>query len=994
MTTTEHARGTANHKLPCSVLAICLLSAAMTAQARTRPAAAADGDDHQAAWAAHQALETQSPYPQWSWRNIGPIIQGGRLVDIEVHPDNPYTFYVAYASGGLWKTTDNGVNFKPIFDDQPTQIMGDVALDPSNPDTLWVGTGENNSSRSSYGGMGVYRSTDGGQTWSHRGLGDSDRIGTILVDPANSDRVLVASLGKLYTPGGQRGIYLTEDAGETWTEVLAGGDWTGVVDLAAHPENFDTLYAASWERQRSAWNFVEGGEGSGIWRSDDRGLSWTRLGGGLPASEHVGRIGLAVTAASPDTLYASIDNQTPLPKAEWDLGENPLGAKRLATMTREEFLKQDPDAVEAFIRSNDLPIDLTAESLLEMLRNGELDMPALRDELNDANSNLFNADIESVQVWRSDDRGESWTITHEDPLQQVVFSYGYYFGEIRVSPTDADRVYVLGVPIITSEDGGKTWSSIQDPDVHVDYQSMWINPEFTDHLMVGNDGGLDVSFDGGKSWVKLDAQPMGQFYTVNVDMATPYNIYGGLQDNGTIRCPSNNDWTRGEGCQRINGGDGMYVSVDPRDNKTVYTGYQFGNYVRIDPDQSRHEVRPRDAIGEPSLRYNWNSPVILSSHNPDIVYFGANKLYRSMDQGDQWTAISDDLTRSKARGDVPFATLTSIDESVLQFGLIWAGTDDGQLWMSDNGGARWTDVGRRLPADRWVSRVEASPHRRDTAYVTLNGYRNDDITAYVYRSDDLGKRWTDISTGLPAEPVNVIVADPVVDKLLYLGTDRGVYVSTDDGDSWSALQSGLPNVPVHDLVVHPRDRELVAGTHGRSFWVLDVLPIQELALADEPPTLQLFPVDSIQASRGWKRNPSRWYAHLSEPPEVSVDYYSTEAGRGDITITNSDKVVVASWSEDLSRGLDTLTWDLMVDQAAVIEAEQAAWDALEADQQTQARRPYQQAVELGQPLRALPGDYTLTLVRAQEEARIDLTIKPPTPWKPRTKDSFTLRGRK
>ncbi len=976
-----------------AILITLALVVPASASARPKAAKPADYAEKAQSWNQHQRMEQSSLYRNLDWRSIGPVIQGGRLVDIAVHPDNPYTFYVAYASGGLWKTSDNGVNFTPLFDQQASMIMGDIAIDPNQPDTLWVGTGENNSSRSSYGGMGVYRSTDGGVSWSHMGLGETDRIGAIVVDPDNSDRVLVAALGRLYTDGGDRGIYLTEDGGSSWQQVLAGDGWTGFIDLVFKPGDFSTLYAASWERSRTPWNFVEGGEGSAIWRSTDGGRNWTRLNGGFPSGGHVGRIGLAVSPDSPDTLYASVDNQKPLPQSEWDMGDRPVNAKRLRNMSKEQFLMQDTDEVEAFIRSSDLPVDVNAQSLMDMIRSGEMTLRDLLDELNDANANLFNNDIESLQVWRSDDGGDSWRKTHDKPLQQVVFSYGYYFGEIRVSPSDINRVYALGVPIITSDDGGRSWQSIHGRGVHVDYQSMWVNPEFSDHLVVGNDGGLDASFDGGKSWVKIDSQPLGQFYTVNVDMATPYNVFGGLQDNGTIRCPSTNDWTRGEGCRRINGGDGMYVAVDPRDNKTVYTGYQFGNYVRIDPDNSRNEVRPRDAIGESALRYNWNSPVILSPHNADIVYFGANRLYRSMDKGANWTALSEDLTRADERGDVPFATLTSVDESPLAFGLIWVGTDDGQVWVTEDSGSNWRNVARRLPQERWVSRVEASPHKRDTAYVTLNGYRNDDITSYVYRTRNLGRDWQSISDGLPAEAVNVIVADPVVDGLLYVGTDRGVYVSSDDGDTWQSLQAGLPNVPVHDLVVHPRDRELVAGTHGRSFWVLDVLPVQELALTDSDQP-QLFPVEDVQASRGWRSRPSRWYGHLQTPPEVEISYHAHEDGTMEISIIDAEDNTVASFNHAVTRGPGATSWGLLVDAETVIAAEKAAYDALDPEQQSLAQLGYSESRRLGHPLLARPGDYTVRIKLGDASAERGFEVKAPAAYTPRTKPKFTLRGRK
>ncbi len=979
-----------------------LFSAALaaTAQARPQPDAAADFSARQDAWQKHEALVAASPYTGLEWRSVGPVVQGGRLVDMEVVPGQPYTFYAAYASGGLWKTTNNGHTFEPLFDKQATIIMGDIAVDPNNPETVWVGTGENNSSRSSYGGMGVYRSDDGGQDWSYMGLGDTDRIGRILIDPSDSNTIYVAALGKLYTPGGQRGIFRSSDGGKSWQQVFKGGDWTGVIDLVFKPGDTKTLYAAAWERKRRPWDFTEGGPGSAIYKSTDGGDNWTKLEGGLPSGGFVGRIGLAVSAASPDTLYASIDNQQRLPEDQWNLGDRPVNAKRLRGMSKEAFLAQDRNEIEGFIRSSDFDVSVDADKLMDWVRTDKVSIQDIIDELGDANADLFNTDIVGLQVWRSDDTGANWKVTHDGPLDQVVYSYGYYFGEIRVSPKDADQVYVLGVPIVKSDDGGKTWFSVQGPDVHSDHQSMWINPQHPEHLMIGNDGGADVSYDGGQTWVKLDAQPLGQFYTVNVDMAEPYNVYGGLQDNGTIRCPSTNRWQTGANCTRINGGDGMYVAVDPRDYKTVYSGSQFGYYDRQSPDGDA-EVRPRRAFGDTALRYNWNTPVILSTHNADVVYFGTNILYRSMDQGETWTAISGDLSRSKNRGDVPFASLTTLSESSLQFGLIWAGTDDGQVWVTDSSGIRWQDVSEKLPKDRWVSRVEASSHARERAYVTLNGYRDDDIRAYVYRTDDLGKTFKDISKGLPAEAVNVIREDPLMENILYVGTDRSVYVSTDRGDTWSALQGGLPNVPVHDLVVHPRERELVAGTHGRSIWIVDVLPLQDLVEAGTDTALKVFYIDEVTASRGWRSERSRWYFRPDEAPKSTIKYWSNSAGSASIEILDGNDTVIRRLSSEAVRGMNSMEWDLLVDQEMALAAEAASLEKAKEDankgQEEKAvgleDTPYAESVRLGHILYAIPGEYTVRVSVGENKDSNGLKIVAPKEYEPRTRQKYKLRGK-
>ena len=1012
-------------RLSVAVFLVVALGCAIPVLAqRPEPSTPPSFDERQVAWERHLQLDDASLFRGLTWRNVGPVVQGGRVVDIESVPGQPYTFYVAYASGGLWRTVNNGVTFEPLFEDQPTIIMGDVEIDPSRPATLWVGTGENNSSRSSYGGYGVFRSDDSGETWRHMGLGESDRIGRIRVDPRDSKRVFVASLGKLYTPGGERGVYRTTDGGVSWQQVLAGSEMTGdevtgFVDLAFDPENADVIYAASWERSRRPWDFVEGGLGSGLWKSTDGGDHWTRLAGGLPQGQHVGRIGLAVSASQPKTIYASLDNQEILPEELWDLGDGAITAKRLRRMTKQDFLAQDPEEIEDFIRGNDLDSSLDAPKLIRMIKDDEITLEDLLEELDDANANLFSTDIRGIEIWRSDDAGETWRRTHDDPIRQVVYTYGYYFGQIRVAPDDPDRIYVLGVPLVTSGDGGKTFDSIHGREVHGDHQALWIDPNFTDRVITGNDGGLDVSYDGGRSWLKLDAQPVGQFYTVTVDLDEPYNIYGGLQDNGVLKGssqsrPGIDPW------RRIGGGDGMYVQVDPRDNATTYLGLQFGYYSRIDADGRRRSVRPRDKLGEPALRYNWSSPILLSEHNADVLYFGANRLYRSLDRGETWRAISPDLSRSEMRGDVAFGTLTTISESPLEFGLLWAGTDDGHVHVSDDGGRQWMEVSEGLPGERWVTRVEASRHQRDRAYLSFSGYRDDDIAPYLYLSEDLGASWTSISEGLPSEPINVVREDPVNPDVLYVGTDRGAYASLDGGLSWQALPAGLPNVPVHDLVVHPRERELVAGTHGRSIYVLDALPIQELTTEVREEATHVFPLAAITFDRDWRSRRSPWFHDPIDEPSVSVPFWTASAGRAELIVEDDGGRELRRLELEATRGVNAFTWDLLLDPENAIAAEQARLESDEADKGEEkgkkkrrrgkkaaddeeeatstdgmlAKTPWAEALRLERPLYITPGSYTVRVRTVGGDAEAAFEVEAPEARKPRMKKEPKIRGQK
>jgi photosystem II stability/assembly factor-like uncharacterized protein len=969
-----------------ALFALTLCSLQSSAAARPRPGAPSNESERMQAWERHQRLSEDSIFRALPWRSIGPIAQGGRLVDLEVASSDPYTFYAAYASGGLWRTTNNGLSFEPIFDHQATTVIGDIALDPTHAGRIWVGTGENNSSRSSYGGLGVFRSDDDGGSWQHVGLADTDRIGRIHVDPRDGNRVVVAALGRLYTDSGDRGIFVTTDGGESWTKVLDAGHGVGFVDLVADPSDPDLLYAAAWQRVRRPWEFIEGGSGSAIYKSTDAGDSWERLEGGFPSGEHVGRIGLAVAASQPRTLYAYLDNQKVLPQSHWDLGDGAVTAKRLRTMSREEFLAQDPEEIESFVRGNDFHPDISGESLVEMVRNEEITLEEIVRSLEDANANLFNTDISGAQVWRSDDSGATWRRAHEEPILKVVYTYGYYFGQISVSKSDPDQLWIMGVPILRSDDGGAHFRGIDDRVVHGDYQAMHVDGRDSRHIMVGNDGGLAMSWDSGDTWIELNSVPVGQFYTIEYDMAEPYNVYGGLQDNGSWRGSHLADPTDADAWTFLNGGDGFYVDVDERDNKTTYAGYQFGYYTRIDPDGSRHRVRPRNQLDEPSLRYNWMTPVLLSTHNEDIVYFGANRLFRSMNQGDDWTAISDDLTRSTKRGDVPFGTITTVDESHETFGLIWVGTDDGQLWLTVDGGVEWEDVADDLPRDRWVSRVVASLHHRERAYLSLNGYRNDDMRAYVYVTEDLGRHWKSIAKGLPAEPVNVIREDPEREDLLYVGTDRGAYATLDRGETWIALSGGLPSVPVHDLKVHPRDHDLIAGTHGRSVWVLDVGALEVLDEEVLASPMHLFELEEVQASRTWKRRRSQWYHRPDEDdPSFAFNLWNSEARNARLRVLDADDRALREVELSLQRGLQEVEWDLLLDEELALAAESARLETARASasaegdefETTLADQPWSEAVRLARPLFVTAGDYTLELIADADTVRSILTVKAP-----------------
>lgn len=910
-----------------------------------------------ASWKQHQQLRSNTDFHGVTWRNVGPVTQGGRAVSVIKANNNPHVIYVGYASGGVWKSENNGVTFRPITDHLPSQIVGTLAIDPNDDNTLWLGTGENNSSRSSYGGMGVYKSTDAGNSWQYVGLGDSDRIGDILIDPNDSNRVYVAALGKLYSKGGQRGLYVTEDGGKTWKTLIKGEGYTGFISLA-RAANGD-LFAAAWERSRSAWDFVEGGAGSALYKSTDNGKNWNKISNGLPVGKHMGRIAIATAPSNTNVVYLSIDNQTPLPESEWDLGDQAVTVKRLKNMSSETFLLQDKKAVENFLRSNNFPPEYTAEKVIEQVKNNQLKPRELVTKMEDGDSNLFNVDIRSLEVYRSDDGGENFYRTHKQDLQSVIYSYGYYFGIIAVDPNNADVVYTGGVPFIKSTDGGKSWHSAWSSSVHVDFQAIWIDPKHSNHLIVGNDGGVDESYDGGKTWRKIDHQPVGQFYTIAVDMAQPYNIYGGLQDNGTMTGSSQNDWTKGESWKTLFGGDGMHVNIDNQD-KLTYVGYQFGNYFRLSSDK-RKNITPPNYVGEESIRKNWNTPVMLSSHNNDILYYAGNKVFRSMNKGKDWVEISADLTASKKRGNVPFATITSLSESPLKFGLLWVGTDDGLVWVSKDGGENWNKVSKNLPKNKWVSRIIASPHDQNTAWLALNNYRNDDIKSYLYKTENLGKTWAKINGNLPNEAVNVIKQDPKNKNLLYVGTDKGIYISINQGKSWQMLGVNLPTVPVHDLTVHPRDNELIIGTHGRSVYVADVAPLQQLTDQISDQAVHVYSLEKIKPQSHWDYQIPAWGYNDRKHRKYPIYIWSKTDTTAQLSIQDKQQNKLLERKIKLQKGLNQWQWDYLVDEQSAIEAERLRHQGKDLSKLNRSELPYTESKRLKHPPYIEQGNYQISV---------------------------------
>jgi photosystem II stability/assembly factor-like uncharacterized protein len=755
--------------IPSVRRSLAQLGFALTALAPLAPVPAA---------AASAAVEPD-PLKGLEFRNIGPAIMGGRIDDFAVVETNPSVFYVGTASGGIFKTTNRGTTFEPVFDDQLVSTIGDLTLAPSDPQILYVGTGEPNNRQSSSWGNGVYKTLDGGKTWQHIGLADTHHVGRVLVHPRHPDVVYVAALGRLWGPSRERGLYKTTDGGRTWTNTKFVDEDTGFVDVAMDSESPETLYAASYQRRRTPFGFSGGGPGSGLWKTIDGGASWTRLAKGLPEGE-MGRIGLAVYPRDPRIVYA----------------------------------------------------------LVEHAKEGG--------------------------VYRSEDRGESWTkVSSTNPRPS-------YYSKIRVDPNNDQRVWVLGASMYFSEDGGKTFKTDLVDKIHGDYHAMWIDPASSDHMLVGSDGGIHLSWDRGRTWDFVNTIPLAQFYEVAVDLRKPYHVYGGLQDNGSWSAPSrtltrqgiaNDEWVR------VGGGDGFYTVPDPSDPDIVYVESQDGNLARLHRRSGeRRVIRPEPPEGE-RYRFNWNSPILVSTHDPMTVYYGGNRVFGSRDRGDTWTLVSPDLTStdnaqrdrmtifgkpakdllSRNDGVRHFGTLTTLAESPLKAGILWAGTDDGNLQVSRDGGTTWTNVAARVPGvpkGTYVSRVEPSRTGEGAAYVSFDGHRANDFAVYLYFTADFGQTWKPVSGNLPSGgTVSVVREHTKNPDVLFVGTERALWVSWDRGGSWTTVRGkNLPTVPVDDLLVHPREGDLVLATHGRGVYVLDdATPLVELPAA-RGGDLHLFPV--------------------------------------------------------------------------------------------------------------------------------------------------------
>jgi photosystem II stability/assembly factor-like uncharacterized protein len=919
-----------------------------------------------------RATPSPSPTPtpiNWSsdpllkrfvFRSIGPASMGGRIDDIAAVEQNPYIIYVGFATNGVWKSTNNGTTFQPIFDTYGTHSIGDIAIAPSDPNIVWVGTGEANNRQSSSFGDGIYKSTDAGKTFTKMGLEDSQTIARIVIDPKDPNTVYVAVLGHLFGPNKERGIYKTTDGGKTWNNVKFIDEDTGFTDLAIDYTDSKILYAASYQRRRTGFGFNGGGPGSGIWKTIDAGKTWKKLeGSGLPEGL-LGRIGLDVSRSNPNVIYAQMEVGASVGTG----GEEPQPGGPAPSPSPSPSASPTPAA-------SPTPTPLNPKK---------------------------------PGVWRSDDKGRTWRIVSNENNRPM------YYSQIRVDPTNPENVYVGGLNFSKSTDGGKTFKSLQPGIAHSDNHAIWINPKNGDNMMVGNDGGLNVSYDQGATWEFVNTIPAAQFYAIGADMRKPYYVYGGLQDNGSWGGPSqtrslqagitNADW------YRVGGGDGFYTQIDPTDYNIVYAESQGGAMQRLDLRTGRSvSIRPRGVPqrrggpgggggGQPTAspspgasptpdtqaqlaafaarqgfggfgggnlqsnvvptppanevyRFYWNTPIQLSPHNPRLVWVGGNRVFRSLDRGDTWTASSDlskqidrntlpimgvpgkDPMASKHDGYTGYGYVVTIAESPKMPGVVWAGTDDGNLQLSRDSGNSWTNVAKNVPGigDTYhIARVEPSHFDAGTCYLAVDGHRLDDLKPYLFVTRDYGATWASIVSNLPKwGTVNVIREDPKNKDLLYAGTEYGLFISLNGGGEWKPFNSGLPVMRIDDILVHPRDNDLIVGTHGRGIYIVDdITPLQAMSSQKVLDTeVTLF---DVRPGTIWQNDPrlgrywggSKLFRGTNPAPGTAISYYLKSAPSGEVKLTISDYSgkVVRNIVGTNEVGLNRVQWNLRGDPPA------------------------------------------------------------------------------
>lgn len=799
-------------------------------------------------WFFHPKVVSQqqaNPIPDFlEYRNLGPHRAGSWLSSLAVpdtnDPSQKYTYYVGSRNGGVWKTVNNGTTFYPVFDSVQVGSIGAVAVSKSNPEIVWVGTGESYNARSSHAGKGVYKSMNGGKTWEHCGLDDTHHISAVIIHPDNPEVVFIAAMGHLFTPNEQRGVFLTRDGGQTWEKVLYIDQNTGIIDLVMNPADPELMFAASYEKYRYPWHYEAGGERSAIYRSTDQGETWEICRDGLPEGK-IGRIGLGLCYHHPEIVYAVVENLNPK---------------------------------DGIVVDENVEMNYMRDPYFDQLIGGE--------------------------VYRSGDSGITWTKQNMDSCN-VSAKAAYSFNKILVHPFNPDVLFVSSDVLISSADGGKTWNDCSWPPTNLfvnmfgDIRTFWADPRDGDHMLIGSDGGLYETFDGGRTVKHLYHIPLGEVYKVEIDNAYPYNIYMGLQDHEAWKAPSNS-WSGRIGLedwQIVGMWDGMYTVVDLEDYRWAYISTQFGAHHRVDQLKGeRKRIEPENRNGPP-YRFPWTPPIQISHHNPSRIYVGAQCLIRSDDRGDSWEEISPDLTTNDpdkiaGRGHMMYCTITAISESEIDPNKIWVGTDDGRIHMTPDGGSSWLECTESVEAaggnkDYWVSHIATSRYDEKTAFVCKSGFRNDDFHPLVFRTIDDGKSWNKITNGLPDYPVNVLIEDPRNKNILYLGNDQGVYLTFNQGSAWQSFQQNMPAVPVKDLKVQHEENDLIVGTYGRGAYVIDISLLQQFNHESLESDLVLFqiepkPVRNFSERASWGNYEMTGDNHLWTPNEPNglIIYYAVQ----------------------------------------------------------------------------------------------------------------------
>ena len=804
----------------------------------------------------HLKLKEGSLFNNLKWQFVGPTNISGRMTDVEaVRPKGKnYIIYAAGATGGVWKTTNEGTTWEPVFENEQTASIGDVTLAPSNQNIVWVGTGEANIFRSSNAGAGVYKSTDAGKTWKQMGLTGTNTIPRIVIHPNNPDIVYVAASGHEWTDNEERGLFKTEDGGKSWTKVFYKNEKAGVIDLVMDPSDPGTLYVSTWQRIRQKWNDPRNENdytGSSIYKTTDGGKNWKEISNGLPEAKFRGRTGIDISRSNPNVLYSFVDNY--------------------------EILRDNTD-----------------------------------EENLDSYGRPKGGVIKGATVFKSTDKGATWKQTSElnEYMESLSATYGWVFSQIRVDPKNENKIYVMGLGLNVSEDGGKTFKELEG--MHGDHHGLWIDPDNTNYLLNVNDGGLAVSYDGGKEWRTFtDNMPLAQFFNVAVDNSKPFKVYGSVQDHGSYRgivdLSRGRDNIPAQKFERAPGGEGSIHAIDPANPDIVYSAGFYGSLTRTDMKTwESKNIAPKVGKDQPKLRGQWLAPFIISPNNSNTLYIGYQYLFKSTDKGESWEKISGDLTYNdpSKSGDIPYQTIFSIAESPLKAGLIYAGTDDGRIHVTKDDGKTWKEITAGLPFGKWVSEIVSSAYEENTLYMSQNGKRDDDFTPYLWKSTNNGDTWESIVNNIPTGPINVIKEDPTKKNILYAGNDFGVYVSLDGGKSWQSLQGNLPTAYVHDLAINARDNIMVAATHGRGLFAIDLDPVQKL---DESVLSKdaLF----ISATNGvLPSNPkSRW----SQSDPVKFCFYQNEKiDKNKIEVYSSSQTLVKEFEASGDRGLNFAEWNL------------------------------------------------------------------------------------